>query len=37
MQVATVVHKMGTSEEFCSFHLKIDAQDMDGKTAWFIL
>ncbi|XP_006774055.1 PREDICTED: complement C5 isoform X1 [Myotis davidii] len=32
VHVATVVHKMGTSEEFCSFHLKIDAQDMDASN-----
>ncbi|KAM5329098.1 complement C5 isoform 2-T2 [Glossophaga mutica] len=28
VQVATVVQKIGTSEEFCSFHLKIESQDI---------
>lgn len=37
MQVTTVVQKTGTSDEICSFHLKIETQDMEGKTAWFTL
>ncbi|XP_036288753.1 complement C5 [Pipistrellus kuhlii] len=32
VHVATVVHKIGTSEEFCSFHLKIDSQDIDASN-----
>ncbi|XP_036117220.1 complement C5 [Molossus molossus] len=30
VHVVTVVHKIGTSEEFCSFHLKIEALDIDA-------
>ncbi|XP_066223380.1 complement C5 [Saccopteryx leptura] len=30
VHVTTVAHKISTSEEFCSFHLKIEAQDMDA-------
>ncbi|XP_054440439.1 complement C5 isoform X2 [Pteronotus mesoamericanus] len=32
VQVKTVVHKIGTSEEFCSFHLKIEAQNIDASS-----
>ncbi|XP_054582993.1 complement C5 isoform X2 [Eptesicus fuscus] len=32
VHVTTVVHKIGTSEEFCSFYLKIDAQDIDASN-----
>ncbi|KAK7802507.1 hypothetical protein U0070_018246, partial [Myodes glareolus] len=31
VEVKTVVHKTSVSEEFCSFYLKIDTQDIDGK------
>lgn len=37
MQVTTVVHKISTSEEICHFHLKIEAQDFEGKIACFTL
>nr|XP_008271599.1 complement C5 isoform X1 [Oryctolagus cuniculus] len=30
VHVATVVHKTSTSEEICSFHLKIEAQDIEA-------
>ncbi|XP_036915068.1 complement C5 isoform X2 [Sturnira hondurensis] len=30
VQVTTVAHKTGTSEEFCSFHLKIESQDISA-------
>ncbi|KAM7316887.1 hypothetical protein ACRRTK_024618 [Alexandromys fortis] len=30
VHVKTVVYKTSVSEEFCSFHLKIDTQDIDG-------
>ncbi|XP_035878044.1 complement C5 isoform X3 [Phyllostomus discolor] len=32
VHVTTVAHKTGTSEEFCSFHLKIESQDISGST-----
>ncbi|XP_016069153.1 PREDICTED: complement C5 [Miniopterus natalensis] len=32
VQVATVVYKIGTSEEVCNFHLKIEAQDIDASN-----
>ncbi|MEJ1275059.1 hypothetical protein NN561_005954 [Cricetulus griseus] len=31
--VKTVVHKTSISDEFCSFYLKIDTQDIDGDAA----
>lgn len=33
MQVKTVIHKISTSEEVCSFHLKIETQEIEGKRA----
>ncbi|XP_058528625.1 complement C5 [Ochotona princeps] len=30
VHVTTIVHKTSTSEEICSFHLKIDTQDIDA-------
>ncbi|XP_012519839.1 PREDICTED: complement C5 [Propithecus coquereli] len=32
VHVRTVVHKTGTSEEVCSFYLKIDAQDIEASS-----
>ncbi|XP_041530470.1 complement C5-like [Microtus oregoni] len=32
VHVKTVVHKTSVSEEFCSFHLKIDTQDIDASS-----
>ncbi|KAK2120247.1 hypothetical protein P7K49_001633 [Saguinus oedipus] len=32
VHVTTVVHKTSTSEEFCSFHLKIDTQDIEASS-----
>ncbi|XP_045052893.2 complement C5 isoform X2 [Desmodus rotundus] len=32
VQVTTVAHKIGTSEEFCSFHLKIESQDISASS-----
>ncbi|XP_053512135.1 complement C5 isoform X2 [Artibeus jamaicensis] len=32
VQVTTVAHKTGTSEEFCSFHLKIESQDISASS-----
>ncbi|XP_058158448.1 complement C5 isoform X1 [Dasypus novemcinctus] len=32
VHVATVVHKISTSEEICSFHLKIEIQDFEASS-----
>ncbi|XP_049629042.1 complement C5-like [Suncus etruscus] len=32
VHVRTVAHKISTSEEICSFHLKIEIQDMEGSN-----
>ncbi|XP_004677441.1 PREDICTED: complement C5 [Condylura cristata] len=32
VHVTTVVHKISTSEEVCSFHLKIEVQDMEASS-----
>ncbi|XP_043421161.1 complement C5 [Prionailurus bengalensis] len=32
VHVTTVVHKTSTSEEICSFHLKIEAQDIEASS-----